>query len=211
MARVGLRMATLASAAVLSACSEPVDTGVRSNGASNGVAAPGAPAAPTPAPAPAPASDAPALAIDGDGLRLFNRDTGAARPLPFGLPRADLLAALVARGKPATGRQEECGAGPLGFATWPDGLKLYFQSGTFAGWAVDQRAARVGGLPAIATAAGIGPGSTRAQVEDAVTITVTRSTLGTEFQSGAISGLFDGPAPTSVVTAMWAGASCNFR
>ena len=165
----------------------------------------------SPATPPAPSSSVeadgnPALAVEGDGLRLFNPTTGAARPLPFGTPRATLLAALAFRRSPDTGRQEECGPGPLDFAVWPDGLKLYFQAGKMTGWALDRRARE-----SVSTASGIGPGSTRAALEAAQTISVEQSSLGTEFTSGGISGVLDGTGRTAKITDMWAGASCVMR
>ena len=161
------------------------------------------------APAAAPAT--PALAVDADGLRLFDRARGAARPLAFDTPQADVLAALAFRGPPATGRQEECGPGPLDFAVWPDGLKLYFQDGRLAGWALDGRAAKPSGSPALGTVAGIGPGSTRAELEAAHDVEVMQSSLGTEFASGAMAGVLDGRGPSARITDLWAGAACVMR
>ena len=161
----------------------------------------------TPSSAPwVPAAETPALALDGEGLRLFNRDTGAARPIAFATPRAQTLALLGFRGPPATGTQAECGAGALDFAAWPDGLKLYFQRDRFVGWAVDGR-----GKGALATAAGIGPGSSRAALGDAYAATFSATTLGTEFAAGALFGLLDGPGARATISDMWAGVSCNFR
>lgn len=167
------------------------------------------PLTPTP-PAPAPAAATPALAVEGEGLRLFARESGSARPIPFGTPRAEVERALAFRGDPAIGTQGECGAGPLAFAAWPDGLKLYFQSGKFTGWALDQRAAGPTG-PSLGTAAGIGPGATRAQLTDAVVARFEQTTLGLEFRSGEISGLLNGPGPQAKITDMWAGVNCVFR
>ena len=82
-----------------------------------------APAAASP-PAVPPTAATPALALDGDGLRLFNAENGSARPLPFGLARDPVMAALAFRGPPGTGSNGECSAGPLDFASWPDGLTL---------------------------------------------------------------------------------------
>lgn len=168
---------------------------------------------PAPPATPAPASPTatsvtatPALALDAEGLRLFNRDTGAARPITFAAPRAQVLAMLDFRGRPGTGRQADCGAGPLDFAAWPDGLKLYFQRDKFVGWAVDGR-----GIGALATAAGIGPGSSRAALSDAYAATFSKTTLGTEFAAGGVFGLLDGPGMTATISDMWAGVSCNFR
>lgn len=161
---------------------------------------------PTPAPAPTPARATPALALDGEGLRLFNRASGSARPIAFATPRAQALALLAFRGPPATGTQAECGAGPLNYSSWPDGLKLYFQRDKFVGWAVDGR-----GKGALATAAGIGPGSSRTALSDAYAATFSTTTLGTEFAAGGLFGLLDGPGASATISDMWAGVSCNFR
>lgn len=121
------------------------------------------------------------------------------------------MAALAFRGPPGTGTNGECGAGPLDYASWPDGLTLYFQRGKFAGWAADARGNDGGNVPAIATAANIGPGSTRVELEDAYAARVFDSNLGTEFAAGGLFGVLDGARPASRITAMWAGASCNMR
>ena len=62
-------------------------------------------AAAAPAPAEANAQTAepaaqPKLAIDGEGLRLFDAKSGSARPLAFGTPREQVMAALAFRGPP---------------------------------------------------------------------------------------------------------------
>lgn len=172
--------------------------------------APGARIAPpvpssTPAPAPASAPAAPALAVDGEGLRLFDPATGSARPIPFGTAWDRALAALAFRGRPATGRNPECGAGPLDFARWDD-LTLYGQDGAFVGWFAERGAAG-----AISTAAGVGPGTTRQDLESAYAVEVFESTLGIEFVAGDLYGLLEGTHPDSAITALWAGTSCNFR
>ncbi len=169
------------------------------------------PISPAPAPAEPPAAAVPVLAIDGEGLRLFNPVNGSAHSIPFGRPRAATLAALAFRGPPAFARLEECGAGPLDQAAWTDGLRVYFQEGKFVGWALN-----AGGNPAtdkraITTASGIGPGSSRAALEAAYSAKVVQSSLGTEFSAGDLAGLIDGPGQLARITDMWAGASCNFR
>lgn len=166
-------------------------------------AVPVAPAAPV-APEPAPAG--PALAIDGEGLRLFDRDSGSARPIAFGTMRAATMAALAFRGPAETGTQGECGAGALEFAAWKDGLKLYFQRDRFVGWAVDAR-----GKGVISTAAGIGVGSSRADLAGAYAATFSTTSLGSEFAAGGLFGLLDGPGDGAHISDLWAGTSCNFR
>ena len=164
------------------------------------------PQAATPTPAP------PALAAEAEGLRLFNPATGSSRPIPFGTAQAQTLAALAYRGAPETGTNGECGAGPLDYARWPDGLHLWFQEGVFLGWAIDDRtAAAIGTTGAVGTAAGIAPGSTRADLDSAYAATVEETTLGTEFAAGELFGLLDGAGQGAKVTNMWAGVSCNFR
>ncbi len=166
---------------------------------------------PAPAPGPAPqarqtqAVAAPAVAVDGEGLRLIDRSNGRTRPIPFGTDRATMLAALAFLGTPDTGTNAECGAGPLDWATFRDGLTLQFQATRFVGWS----ARRGGG--AVTTMAGIGPGSTRAALESAYAITLPESTLGVEFAAGELGGVLDGPGRAARIAEMWAGTTCLFR
>jgi len=160
-----------------------------------------------PASAAAPISSAPALAIEPEGLRLFDRASGSARAIPFGTGRDAVLAALAFRGDPASSnRLEECGAGPLDQSSWADGLTLYFQDGKLAGWAIGED-----GKGTITTAAGIGIGSSRAELEAAYEAQVFESSLGTEFAAGELFGVLDGAGPKAKITNLWAGASCVMR
>lgn len=191
-----LKAAALGMGLALAACSSdpaPAPTG------SEVTEAPAASATPTPAAA------TPELAIEGEGLRLFNPETGSARPIPFGTSWDEVRTALSFRGDPRSGVMEECGAGPLDYVKWEDSLTLYGQDGKFTGWFADTGANGV-----IATASGIGPASTRKALEDAYSIKVFESTLGTEFSSGDLSGLLSNDRPDAIITAMWAGTSCNF-
>lgn len=153
-------------------------------------------------------ADSFALAVDGEGLRLFNRATSAASPIPFGRAQQDVLTAMRrVRGPADQGTNQDCGAGPVQYAIWPDGLSLVFEDGEFAGWSLDQRAR---GGPG--TAIGIGPGSTRAELESAYAdVKAMQTTLGTEFAAGGFFGLLDGKEPNARVTYMWAGVSCVAR
>ena len=150
--------------------------------------------------------ESPALAVEAEGLRLFNKQSGSARPIAFGTPRDDVLAMLAFRGKPETGTNGECGAGPLEYANWPDGLGLFFQDDKFAGWNLNERS-----KGAITTASGIGPGSSRTDLEGAYAADISETTLGTEFAAGELFGLLDGEVPAAKITYMWGGVSCNFR
>ncbi|MES2903362.1 MAG: hypothetical protein V4696_04175 [Pseudomonadota bacterium] len=201
------RLVMLLPALMLGACgSDPMPTPpTREVLPSNVATAPPAPPVPT-ARSTVAAAEAPVLAVDGEGLRWFNPTNGAARPLPFGTARAMVMTALSGRGSADIGIQSECGAGPLDYAAWPDGLTLYFQKDRFTGWALDGRAAGK-----VTTAAGVGPGSSRNELEAAYTAKITQSTLGTEFTAGGLSGLLDGPGASASINSMWAGTSCNFR
>ena len=155
------------------------------------------------------ASDKPKLAVDPDGLRWFLPPNGAARPLPFGTSQPEVLASLErVRGKAAEGTNEDCGAGPVQYANWADGLSLVFQNGRFVGWGLDSRA-----KDAITTADGLGVGTTRTELDKAFgpPIDVRKSTLGTEFTAGSYHGLFDGAGATAHISDMWAGISCVAR
>ena len=164
------------------------------------------------APGPAAQAVAPALAIESEGLRLFDPASGSARPIPFGTPRDGVMAALGFRGSPAsTNRLDECGAGPLDQASWSDGLTLYFRDSKFAGWALGEEREAGDGKGAITTAAGIGIGSTRAELDAAYKAEVFDSSLGTEFAAGELFGILEGTGPAAKITHLWAGTSCNMR
>jgi hypothetical protein len=156
-----------------------------------------------------PAGDGPKLALDPQGLRWFLPPNGSARPILFGTAQADVLASLErVRGEASKGTNSDCGAGPVQYANWADGLSLVFRDGRFAGWGLDGRA---GG--AIATSDGIGIGTTRAELDDATgpPLEVRQTSLGTEFSAGAYHGLFGGSAANARITDMWAGVSCVAR
>jgi len=153
----------------------------------------------------------PPLLVDGEGLRLLDHSGGGDRRLAFGSDWPGVREALAFRGQPDTGTNAECGAGPLDYARWPDGLTLYGQAGEFAGWALDDRSAGVGAAGGISTAAGIGPGRSRADLDKAYAPTISQTTLGTEFSKDGLSGILDGPGETATIVALWAGVSCNFR
>lgn len=161
-----------------------------------------------PAETAAPKNDIVPLVIEGEGLRLFNPATSAATPIPFGRPQGDVLALLQRlRGPARIGTNEDCGAGPVEFATWPDGLSLAFQRNRFVGWGVGQRASG-----RYATASGIGPGSTRVELDAAYAgISIIKSSLGIEFAAGGFFGLISGTDRSSKITDMWAGTSCAAR
>ena len=147
------------------------------------------------------------LAVEVEGLRLVNTQSAATQPLPFGMSKAQVLELLEAfRGPADGGTNGECGAGPLDYAVWADGLTLWFQDNRFAGWALDPRAAGIH-----ATMSGIGPGSTRRELEAAYQVQIEETTLGLEFHAGGLEGILDGAGSDARISAMWAGVSCVFR
>jgi hypothetical protein len=152
------------------------------------------PAAETPAATPSPApAGARAVALDPEGLRLVDRQSGSAEQVVASVSAAQGYAPSE------RGTNSECGAGALDYATWSDGLTLWFQTGTFAGWAVNEAG------PTLMS--GISVGSSRADLEGAHVIQVEESTLGTEFASAGFYGILE----AGRVSNLWAGVSCNFR
>lgn len=146
------------------------------------------------------------LAIEAEGLRLFD-DAGAARAIPFGTPQAtaiSVVAASVGGAAPEVTTNSECGAGPVQFAQFSNGLQMLFQNGAFQGWFVDKAGAT--------TVDGMGVGSTRASIQSARTIQMqASSTLGDEFDSGGVGGFLSGATPQATVKSLHAGLTCFFR
>lgn len=149
----------------------------------------------------------PAVNLAPDGVSLV-LESGSSRHATFGLARAAAMQmATAALGDPIEqGDNQECGAGPLAFANFRGGLTLYFQEGAFAGWDLDGRDG-----PRLTTAAGIGIGSTRAQLEAVTSATVEDTTIGIEFTAGQMSGLLSSRGPTGEITNLWAGVTCIAR
>lgn len=133
---------------------------------------------------------------------------GSARHVSFGTAKADAVRMIAAAlGDPIEqGTSEDCGAGPLDFANFREGLSLYFQEGRFAGWDLD---GREGGK--FTTANGIGIGSTRKALDEAGPVTVEESSIGHEFMLGEMSGLLDSAGPEGKITNLWAGVNCIAR
>lgn len=196
---------------VLAACS-PAPANVKVGPAEPGAAieaTQGVPTAAGEATTPDPVeAEQPKLAVDSEGLRWFLPPNGSARPLAFGMPEAEVLASLErVRGPAGKGVNQDCGAGPVQYANWPDGLSLVFQNGQFAGWGLDRRASG-----ALATVNGVGPGMSRSALAESFgSVTFQNTSLGTEFAAGEIFGLLDGAGSEAKITDMWAGVSCVAR
>ncbi len=154
------------------------------------------------APAEAAASS---LALDAEGLRLFNSVSGASRLIPFGTVKPDALRAIDAAQKSprhAAGFNEECRAG---YVAWSNGLTVWFDGERFVGWAA------TAGAAGPATAAGLKVGSSRAELDSAYAAGIGKSTLGVEFSAGGLAGLLDSGRPDARVSHLWAGVACIAR
>jgi hypothetical protein len=206
------QVAAIGITSVVSACS--VDPVADQGTATQPAAAAATATAPTVVTGPARAAPAtptvessPRLAVEPEGLRWFLQPSGSARPVPFGRQENEVLASLERVLGPATqGINRDCGAGPVQVASWPNGLSLVFQDDRFVGWGLARWP-----KGQIATAAGIAPGSTRAELESAYDADVIQTSLGTEFSAGGLHGVLDGTTAGARITDMWAGVSCVAR
>ena len=201
--RILLTVPFVLTLAALTACSNETPSDRPVETAPAAVQTTPAPAAPDNETA---SKDSPALAIEAEGLRLFNKQSGSARAIAFGTARGDVLSMLAFLGKPETGTNGERGAGALDYANWPGGLGLYFQNDKFAGWNLNERS-----KGAVTTASGVGIGSSRTVLEAAYAAYISETTLGTEFAAAELFGLLDGKGKAAKITNMWGGVSCNFR
>ncbi len=148
------------------------------------------------------------LAVDlaGDALTIM-MENGTTQNIRFGMTRAEALPPLAAvLGAPTgTGKNPDCGAGPLDNVDYKGGLTLYFQEGKFAGWELRDGA---GGFK---TPAGIGIGSTLSDMQIVAPVAVEESSIGHEFSAQEISGLLSANKPDGKVTHLWAGVNCIAR
>ncbi|MDP2258116.1 MAG: hypothetical protein Q8J89_00185 [Caulobacter sp.] len=178
--------------------------------ASEPPAAPAEPIAAAPPSGPAPVATGQAsVALDAGGLLIVMKDTGSTRMIDFGLPKDQTVAIVTnVAGAPAPeSTNSECGAGPVQFIAWPDGLTLLFQEDRFAGWSVDKDAAGKQ-----STMSGVGVGATRSDLVAAYSgVQVSETSLGQEFSAGGLYGVLDGSTATAKIEVMWAGVSCVFR
>ncbi len=144
------------------------------------------------------------LQLNGEGL-VLTAPSGTKTFVKFGTPRSQVMASLASRPEAGESTNSECGAGPVDFASWPDGLNLLFQDGNFQGWSLDERA------DTLKLSNGVGIGTNLSQLRKRGKVKFEASTLGNEFTLGGVSGLVSSRRPTGKVTALWAGLSCGFR
>ncbi|WP_379546423.1 hypothetical protein ACFCW2_11150 [Qipengyuania sp. DSG2-2] len=130
--------------------------------------------------------------------------------LTFGQRQDAVVTAVRALlGSPEMGSNEECGAGPIQFATFDD-LQLNFQNGEFAGWG----ATGDGDDVLISARNGLKIGARKAAVSEIAGYEPFEdSTLGDEFnivtsEEAMVVGMF---GDNGRVTDLWTGAVCTFR
>jgi hypothetical protein len=192
-----------AALVLVSACQRAPAANAAANGATANVAAA------TNAVAAVEPRDGVELRIGGFGLAAGQRGLHPSSTWTFGMPRAEIVAAVAAIRGPATAEDSnaECGAGAMDFTHFGP-LTLNFQQGRWVGW--DLSAA---GAPPIRTEFGIGIGTPRAELAESEQdeLRVEESTLGTEFSLGDLNGLLSGSRSNATVTHLWAGTDCAFR
>ena len=157
------------------------------------------------------------IALSANALQIVNQASGSTREIAFGMPLKQLVEIVekVLKSKSTINMNSECGAGPLKFATWDNGLTLLFQEKKkdewlFAGWAANKPKNNQSKLT---TMANVGIGTSRKEIESAYIINVSKTSLGFEFstKSNDLFGIFDGRNENSKITNLWSGVSCNFR
>jgi len=154
------------------------------------------------------------IALDGEGLRFVNAETGSTRLLAFGRDRDSVETAIAAQLGAADGRSsnEECGAGRMAFSDFGD-FTANFQDDRFVGWSLNDGDKN----GALTTMSGVGIGTKRSEMAKSVTFEIyDESTIGTEFhtggdEAGGFSGLLDSDTPDAKITDLWAGTNCIFR
>lgn len=157
------------------------------------------------------------IALSANAIQLVNQTSGSTKEIAFGMPLEQMVEIVenVLKSKPTININSECGAGPLKFATWDNGLTLLFQEKKknqwqFAGWAANTPKNNETKLTTIAN---IGIGTARKELESAYVVTVSKTSLGYEFstKSEDLFGIINGGNENSKITNMWSGVSCNFR
>lgn len=145
------------------------------------------------------------LYLDFHGLARQSAD-GAVRSIGFGTAEGKLgMVAQTVWGTPLdTGTMEECGAGPIDYARYANGMTLHFQDGAFVGWAT--------GEAGVTTPDGIGVGTSVGELQAGIgALDIYETTLGLEFDHEDFFGIVSAETPDGVVWALWGGTSCNFR
>jgi len=141
--------------------------------------------------------DASPVVLRGDGVAV-----GDGQALAFGGAQdatIDALTGAFGQAPSSLDTITECTGGAQVLASWDNGFAAFFKRGKFIGWtAVDQR-----------TAAGIGFGSSRADLEAAHDVRVKAEEEGATFAGEGFSGWLETAAPDARITDFRAGTSCS--
>jgi hypothetical protein len=141
------------------------------------------------------------VALSGEGLQFVDAGSGRTRLVPFGWEQGTVEGPFQALGR--IGERRTCGSGLDGVRAG-EGLTLWFDGGTFVGWSAD-------GSDALnaTTMAGIGVGSTRAEMDSVIGGTFVDGPDGVLFASGGLRGLLDGPSGSATIRFISAGTVCG--
>ena len=123
----------------------------------------------------------------------------------FAAGRNEVEAAVArALGKASdSGENDECGAGPIAYSTFPGGLTVHFQEGSLVGWNWAGEADNIGLTGDIV----IGASRSEIEAEDGFAM-IEGSTLGEEFSIGdSIGGFFEDDR----LSMLYSGTQCFFR
>jgi hypothetical protein len=143
------------------------------------------------------------LRLARNGLQV--RRAGAASvAIAFGASRAQVLDALRFRPAPQTGTNRECGAGPIDFLQWQDGVSLLFQHDRFGGWSLSGKIAGSARQTASASAR-LWRNCARSAASG---FNAPRWATNSPWARSAASSAAPPPARA---TDLWAGLSCTFR
>ncbi|MBD60142.1 MAG: hypothetical protein CL808_08505 [Citromicrobium sp.] len=149
------------------------------------------------------------IALLADGLTIAAPEAGgSAVTLDFGDPQDAVVEELtMIFGGPQFGTNEECGAGPITFATYGD-FAAHFQDESFVGWSVSGASERA----TFTGPDGVTIGMAGADVRELPTYEAfEESTLGEEFMLGSGEMAVSGIIEDNQVATLWGGVSCNFR
>lgn len=146
-----------------------------------------------------PQVEADEVVLSADGL------TAGSEAFYFAAGQREVEAAVArALGKASdSGTNEECGAGPIAYSTFPGGLTVNFQEGSLVGWNWGAEAQN------IELAGEISVGAPRSQIEAEDGFSMIKgSTLGDEFALGdRIGGFFEDDR----LSMLYSGTQCFFR
>jgi len=139
------------------------------------------------------------VAVHKDGL------VAGAEAFYFAAGQREVETAITAMIGDATksGTMEECGAGPMEFASYQGGLTVHFQNGSLVGWNLSETS------DAIQIDADVSIGMPSDELETLAGFSaIEDSTLGEEF---VISGEVGGFVENEAVSMVYAGVQCFFR